>query len=184
MPDPPAKRIERPTICLNMIVRNEAHIVTEVLDAVAPHISFWVIVDTGSDDGTQDLIRTHMRSLGIPGELHERPWRNFGHNRTEALTLAQGHADYIWVMDADDTIVGTPDFTGLTADIYLLPIANDDTTFQRAQLFRDAVGVRWVGVTHEYADWDHDSCVDGASGGRLPHRRSSPQLPQCVGPEV
>ena len=41
----------RPAICLNMIVRNEAHIVNEVLAAVAPYISSWVIVDTGSDDG-------------------------------------------------------------------------------------------------------------------------------------
>ena len=38
----------RSTICLNMIVRNEAHIVQEVLDATAPYISSWVIVDTGS----------------------------------------------------------------------------------------------------------------------------------------
>jgi glycosyltransferase involved in cell wall biosynthesis len=76
-----------PAICLNMIVKNEAHIVHETLDSVAPYISSWVIVDTGSHDGTQDLIANHMARLGIPGELHERPWRNFGHNRTEALTL-------------------------------------------------------------------------------------------------
>ena len=110
-----------------MIVRNEAHIVHEVLDAVAPYISSWVIVDTGSNDGTQDLIRNHMARLGIPGELYERPWRNFGHNRTEALSLAQGHGDYIWVMDADDTVVGTPDFTRLSADIYQLRIENRRT---------------------------------------------------------
>ena len=59
-----------------MIVRNEAHSVREVLDAVAPYITSWVIVDTGSEDGTQDVIRGHMAGLGIPGELHERPWRN------------------------------------------------------------------------------------------------------------
>jgi len=50
-----------------MIVRNEAHIVEGVLDAVAP--SSWVIVDTGSDDGTQDVIRIHMARLGIPGHF-------------------------------------------------------------------------------------------------------------------
>jgi hypothetical protein len=55
-----------------MIVRNEAHVVKEVLDSVAPYISSWVIVDTGSDDGTQDLITSHMPGLGILGELHER----------------------------------------------------------------------------------------------------------------
>jgi glycosyltransferase involved in cell wall biosynthesis len=141
-----------------MIVKNEAHIVAEVLDVVASYISSWVIVDTGSDDGTQDLIRNHMDSLGIPGELHERPWRNFGDNRTEALSLAQGHADYIWVMDADDTIVGTPDFTRLTADIYLMRYFGDNDVFWVALLFRDGARVRWRGVTHEYAVWD-DSCV-------------------------
>ena len=107
--------MNHPTICLNMIVRNEAHIVHELLDCIAPYISSWVIVDTGSEDGTQDIIRKHMANLGIPGELHERPWQNFGHNRSEALDLAQGHADYIWVVDADDLVVGTPDFSQLTA---------------------------------------------------------------------
>jgi Glycosyl transferase family 2 len=141
-----------PTICLNMIVRNEAHIVDEVLDATAPYISSWVIVDTGSTDGTQDLIKMHMARLGIPGELHERPWVDFGHNRTEALNLAQGHGDYIWVMDADDTIAGTPDFTGLTADMYLMHVQVDDAadaTFWRPQLFRTGLPIRYEGAVHE-----------------------------------
>jgi glycosyltransferase involved in cell wall biosynthesis len=147
-----------PSICLNMIVRNEVHIVAEVLDVVAPYISAWVIVDTGSDDGTQDLIRNHMAGLGIPGELYERPWHNFGHNRTEALALAQGRAEYILIMDADDTFVGTPDFTRLDADVYLMRYFGHGDVFWVPQLFRDGVRVRWKGVTHEYAVWD-DSCV-------------------------
>ena len=126
-----------------MIVQNEAHIVQEALDSVAPYISSWVIVDTGSDDGTQDLIRNHMARLGIPGELYERPWRNFGHNRTEALTLAQGRGDYIWVIDADDMVVGTPDFTRLSADIYMLRYgAADHDIYWRPELFRDGLRVR------------------------------------------
>ncbi|MDN4516336.1 glycosyltransferase [Mycolicibacterium austroafricanum] len=141
----------RPAICLNMIVRNEAHIVHEVLDSVAPYIDSWVIVDTGSDDGTQDKIRDHMTALGIPGELHERPWRNFGHNRSEALELARGHGDYIWVMDADDLLVGTPDFSGLTADVYQLHYG-PDVSYWRRQLFRDGLPWRYVGVLHEYAE--------------------------------
>lgn len=142
---------ERPAICLNMIVRNEAHVVQETLDSVAPYISSWVIVDTGSDDGTQDLIRNHMSALGIPGELHERPWRDFGHNRSEAIALAQGHGDYIWVMDADDLLLGTPDFTGLTADVYQLQYG-PDVTYWRRQLFRNGLPWRYIGVLHEYAD--------------------------------
>lgn len=141
----------RPAICLNMIVRNEAHIVHEVLDSVAPYIESWVIVDTGSDDGTQDKIRDHMAALDIPGELHERPWRDFGHNRSEALELARGHGDYIWVMDADDLLVGTPDFRDLTADVYQLHYG-PDVSYWRRQLFRDGLPWRYVGVLHEYAE--------------------------------
>ncbi len=138
-----------------MIVRNEAHIVQQMLDAVAAHISSWVIVDTGSHDGTQDLIRNHMARLDISGELYERRWRNLGDNRTEALTLAQGHGDYIWILDADDTVVGTPDFTRLGADIYWLRYGDADDVFWRAQLFRDGLDVRYEGVTREYAAWDY-----------------------------
>ncbi|BBY73408.1 hypothetical protein MPRF_03070 [Mycolicibacterium parafortuitum] len=144
---------DRPTICLNMIVRNEAHVVHEVLDSVAPYISSWVIVDTGSEDGTQDKVRDHMAALGIPGELHERRWRDFGHNRSEALDLARGRADYIWVMDADDIVVGTPDFSDLTADVYQLHYG-PDVFYWRRQLFRDGMPWRYVGVLHEYADCD------------------------------
>jgi glycosyltransferase involved in cell wall biosynthesis len=150
----------RPAICLNMIVRNEAPILRGLLDSVAPYISSWVIVDTGSGDGTQDLIRNHMARLGVAGELHERPWRNLGDNRTEALALAQGHGAYIWVIDADDTVVGTPDFARLCADIYWLRYGDDDCENPwRASLFRDGVPVRYEGVIREYAAWD-DASVD------------------------
>jgi hypothetical protein len=147
--------VRRQSICLTMIVRDEAHIVGDVIDATAPYIDYWVVVDTGSTDGTQDVIRSHMERLAIPGELHERPWRDFGHNRSEALTLAQGKADYIWMMDADDTVIGVPPFRGLTADCYAVLIREDPgNIFWRRQLFRDGVPWFYKGVLHEYAMCD------------------------------
>lgn len=148
---------DTPTICLNMIVRNESHVISELLESVAPFITTWVIVDTGSDDGTQDLIRNFFAKRGIEGFLFERPWRNFGANRTEAMQLAQGHADYIWMMDADDVLVGTPDLSAMTADGYKVPIKYGDLAFQRRQLFRNGLPWRWVGVVHEYSTCDKPS---------------------------
>jgi glycosyltransferase involved in cell wall biosynthesis len=138
----------QPRICLCMIVRNEAHIIHDLIEAVASSIDTWVIVDTGSTDGTQDLIRRLMAERAIPGQLFERPWRNFGSNRTEALELAQGRGDYIWMMDADDTIRGAIDFRGLTADGYSMRI-REAALYWRLQLFRDGVPWRYVGVLHE-----------------------------------
>ena len=62
-------------------------------------------------------------------------------------------------MDADDTIVSTPDFTRLDADIYLMRYFGDNDVFWVALLFRDGVRVRWQGVTHEYAVWDNSCAV-------------------------
>lgn len=136
-----------------MIVRDEAHIVAEALDSVAPFIDHWVVVDTGSTDGTQDLVRRHMSALGIPGRVHERPWVDFGHNRTEALALAAGAADYLWVLDADDLVVGTPDLSDLWADSYLLRFG-PGVEYWRPQLFRDGLRWRYAGVVHEHIACD------------------------------
>lgn len=139
----------RPTICLNMIVRNEAHVVSDMLLGVSDLIDYWVVVDTGSDDGTQDVIRSFFAERGVPGELHERPWRHFGHNRTEALQLAAGKAEYTWVIDADDLIVGTPDLTELVSDSYELRFGSE-FVYWRSQIFRSSLNWAYEGVVHEY----------------------------------
>lgn len=89
---------ERKRICLNMILRNESHVIRDLISPLAHLIDYWVIVDTGSDDETQDVIRQSMADLEVPGEFHERSWRDFGYNRAEAIELAQGRADFTWVM--------------------------------------------------------------------------------------
>lgn len=143
-------------ICLCMIVKNEAGIIARCLASVRPLISTWVIVDTGSTDGTQDVIRRCLADL--PGELHERPWRNFGENRSEAMQLAQGKADYTLVMDADDELVIPPGWQlpPLDYDAYHLLLTRGGHSMFRAQLFRSALPWRYEGVLHEYATCDRE----------------------------
>jgi glycosyltransferase involved in cell wall biosynthesis len=138
------------TICLNMIVRNEAPVIRRCLASVRALIDHWVIVDTGSTDGTQNIIRDCLRDL--PGELHERPWKDFAHNRSEALALARGHGDYVFVIDADEVLELPRDFAlpTLTADSYDLRVAYGGCSYSRKQLVRNALPWRYEGVVHEY----------------------------------
>jgi len=144
------------TLCLNMIVKNESRVIRRCLDSVRPYISTWVIVDTGSTDGTQDIIRSHLRA--VPGELHERPWVDFGHNRSEALALARGKADYILIIDADEVMIPEPGFRmpHLTHDAYQIQhlVGASSTTFWLTQIVRGDLPFRYKGVLHEAIDCD------------------------------
>ena len=50
---------KQPTVCLNMIVKNESHIIRETLEMLCNKIkfSYWVISDTGSTDNTREIIQ-------------------------------------------------------------------------------------------------------------------------------
>lgn len=141
---------ERPSVCLNMIVKNESGIIKRCLDAARPYFDTWVIVDTGSTDGTQDLIRELLAD--VPGELHELPWKNFGETRTEALELARGKAERILFLDADDVLIVDPDADPLTSecDAYftLIEVSNA-VTFLRVNLTRTDQPWWWEGPVHE-----------------------------------
>ena len=70
---------KKQTICLNMIVKNEANIVCDTFDNILSYIniSYWVICDTGSTDGTQDVIINYFKNKNIKGELINSKWKDF-----------------------------------------------------------------------------------------------------------
>lgn len=141
---------KKQTLCLNMIVKDEKDVIKRCLDAAKPLIDYWVIVDTGSTDGTQEIIREHMKD--IPGELHERPWVDFGHNRSEAIRLAEGKSDYTLICDADDLFSYDKDFKipALNKDSYQLKIKDCGSMYNRTQLVKSGHNWYWEGVLHEY----------------------------------
>jgi glycosyltransferase involved in cell wall biosynthesis len=138
-------------LCLVMIVRNEAPVIRRCLASVRPIIDHWVVVDTGSTDGTQQIVAECLQ--GIPGELVERPWVGFAHNRTEAIGYARGHGRYALVVDADELVEVSDDFdTGsLTADAYLVVANHTGMTYLRRQILRLDLPWRYEGVLHEQA---------------------------------
>lgn len=145
------------SVCLCMIVKNEAAVIERCLTSVRGLIDTWVISDTGSTDGTQELIRRALD--GIPGELYEEPWVNFGHNRSLNLTHARGKADYLLLVDADHVVRQDAPLPRLTADAYLL-CHEGALEYRIKRLVRGDIAWRYEGVTHEYLTADRRDTQD------------------------
>ncbi|MFJ8195614.1 glycosyltransferase [Streptomyces sp. NPDC096152] len=159
-----------------MIVKNEAHVIRRCLESVRPLVDTWVILDTGSTDGTQDIIRETLADL--PGELHESPWKGFDLSRTEAIDLARERADYLLFIDADDVIETAPGFTmpELTHECYDFEVRHGPIVHWRSTMVSTRLPWRYVGVLHEYLECGtrfSRATLDGArmvilgGGGRL-----------------
>jgi glycosyltransferase involved in cell wall biosynthesis len=144
----------KPTICLNMIVKNESKNILRCLNSLKDYIDYWVISDTGSTDGTQEIINDFFEEHGILGELHHNEWVNYGHNRNLALINARGKCEYILLCDADmELVVKNPDafknLSKLDADYIYLWQEGGGLLYQNVRLIDGRKNYSYEGVTHE-----------------------------------
>lgn len=136
------------TYGLVMIVKDEAANLERCLAAADPYISSATIIDTGSTDDTMDA----FYRLDCPVRLEERPWVNFGHNRSEALALARDTADWLLLLDADMAVTIDPGFEPDPAiEAYLLEMgSHTDFSYRLPLLVRGDLPWVSVGAVHEY----------------------------------
>jgi tetratricopeptide (TPR) repeat protein len=152
----------RPSICLCMIVKDEVDVLGHCFDSCRELVDHWVICDTGSTDGTQGLIRRAL--AGIPGELYEHRWIDFGHNRSELMKLARGRGEYLLLLDADWTVEVSPGaLEGLVADSYLIRHAGE-VEFHNKRLVSGRLDWRYIGATHEYITSDAERTCEQLAG--------------------
>uniref|UniRef100_A0A6C0LDX7 Glycosyltransferase 2-like domain-containing protein n=1 Tax=viral metagenome TaxID=1070528 RepID=A0A6C0LDX7_9ZZZZ len=176
--------MSKQTICLNMIVKNEEHVIRETLDNILSYIpiDYWVISDTGSTDKTKEMIKEYFKEKKIAGELVEHEWRDFGYNRTKALEAAYNKTDYLFIFDADDKICGNFGLPqSLNANMYHLQFGKD-FTYVRPLLITNRKQWEFKGVLHEYlttkdGSQDQAFILNGSyyiESGRLGDRSKNP----------
>ncbi len=149
------------TVTLCMIVKDEAEVITRAFNSVKHIVDYYCICDTGSTDNTIQVIKDYFKENKLKGKVHERPWVNFGHNRTECFQLASGISDYNMTLDADE--VFCPYVNGeiqTTSIVKSLPKLETDSvdvttkygrlTYQRTQFVKDSLGWVWHQPLHEY----------------------------------
>ena len=140
-----------------MIVKNESAIIRSTLENLTSYVKFayWVICDTGSTDGTQDIIKNFFKEKKISGELFQDEWKDFGHNRSLALQRAyeSKKADYVLIFDADDAFRGDFKVPILDKDRYSCKFGyGTDFTWYRPVILNNRIKWKYFGVLHEYVD--------------------------------
>ncbi|MCL5046825.1 MAG: glycosyltransferase, partial [Actinobacteria bacterium] len=158
--------MERPTLSLCMIVKDEEKSLPRCLNSVRGVADEMIVVDTGSRDRTVEV----ARSFGAA--VFHFPWNgSFSDARNFGIDRATG--DWILILDADDEL--SPDDRGkihpllLTRDVDGYAFQTVNFTGPRAggiamtnlqvRLFRNRSDFRYVGAIHEQ--------IFGSSGYRL-----------------
>lgn len=145
--------LNKPSICLNMIVKDEAKNMPRCLESVKDIVDYYIINDNGSKDGTPKIIKKIMDGYGINGEVYSSPWVNFGHNREEALqrVYLDGRWDYALIVDADSPLHYEDGvFDNLSADSYLIEWHCGSVTYKLSTLLSLKKEWHWKGVVHNY----------------------------------
>ena len=154
-------------IIVTIMIKNEERIIKRCIMNALNIADAICISDTGSTDGTIDLLKEFLPSLNIPATFLQHEWQDFGHNRTLSFRSAQEYCKtlgwnpeltYSLLLDADMNFVMTPSFTkdDLNANGYRIKQQGPSIEYYNTRLIK--IGYPWscVGVTHEY--WDGSNC--------------------------
>lgn len=155
-------------VCLNMIVKNEAHVIERCLNSAKPYIDSVCITDTGSTDDTVCTILRWCSTQGIPAKVLDMPWEDFATNRSKAIEEAKSWIpedteNWLLFIDADEVFGTDCKFReliedhrgpGTMFDAYNLNVKFSNLTYARTALVRASMPWRYMSVLHEYLTCD------------------------------
>jgi glycosyltransferase involved in cell wall biosynthesis len=168
-----------PLLTLCMIVKNEASGIARTLYSARPHIDRWLVVDTGSTDGTQDLVRSLLAD--VPGALHEHPFVDYATTRNLAMDLAGRDSTYLLWLDAEDELLNGEVLREALESAAARPGGPDAyyirkklaVDFDAVCVVRAAANWRYRGVVHEVLMGPNgEICNDRLAGPIIRHDRA------------
>lgn len=127
-------------ISVVIICRNEAGIIGKSISAVQVFTDDVVVVDSGSTDGTQQMV------TAMGARLIETNWDGYGSNKNKGVAIAK--YDWILSIDADEVIDDR-----LTQEIQKLILT--DATIVYKILFRAYLGNKMI----RFGEWANDAHI-------------------------
>ena len=159
-------------LALNFICKNESHVIETMLNSAKNIVDLIVVNDTGSTDGTQDIIKKFGEDNNIPTYVFERPFDDFEKSRTWAMTKLKDvvnelgwDADKVhgfW-FDCDETLVIDPKFdkNQFKNDLYMINTYIGQMKYTRNTFFKVSKPFRWYGPVHEFIVCDDKNITSG-----------------------
>ena len=161
-----------PKLILNTIVKDESHCILTMLKSALQISDAIVIADTGSTDGTQEMIRKFGEENNIPTYVFERPFddfeksRNFGMEKAREVVKELGwnvNDCWTWWCDADETIVVDSKFNKkqFVNDLYMINTYIGQMKYTRNTFARISKPFRFYGPIHEFIVCDEQNITSG-----------------------
>jgi len=159
-------------LALNFICKDESHVIGKMLESCKTITDLIVVNDTGSTDGTQDIIRKFGEDNNIPTYVFERPFDDFEKSRNHSIQkLKEVVAELGWDankvhgywFDCDETLVIDPKFNKdqFVNDLYMINTFIGQMKYTRNTFFRVSKPFRWYGPIHEFIVCDDQNITSG-----------------------
>ena len=141
------------TLGISQIVKDEAHVITRSLDSIKDIVDHLTFVDTGSTDGTQDVIKKWAEEHNIPCDIYEKEFDNFESCRNYAMQMSKGKTDYCFWLDADEVLEIDHklfDKNKLDKDLYMFNTHIGSMKYTRNECWNNTKEFKWYGPVHEF----------------------------------
>lgn len=160
-------------LVLTQIVKNEAHVITRMLNSIKPIVDIICLVDTGSTDNTIEVVKNWGTQNNIETHVFERTFDNFENSRNYSIQMARevtnGRGNDYWGfwLDADETIEVLPSFNKnkIDKDLYMFNTYINVMKYTRNECFKLDKPFRFYGPVHEYIVCDDKNITSGLMEG-------------------
>lgn len=160
-------------LVLTQIMKDEAHVITRMLDSIKSIVDIVCLVDTGSTDNTIEVVKNWGTQNNVETHVFERAFDNFENSRNYSIQVARevtkdrGNDYWGFWLDADETIEILPNFNkaGINKDLYMFNTYINVMKYTRNECYKLDKPFRFYGPVHEFIVCDDKNITSGLMEG-------------------